>query len=304
MEYLFEFFKVYWMYCQELWLTLAIGFLISGIFYKIIPTNFVEQHLGDPGIKPIFIASFIGTLLPVCCIGSLPIAITLRRKGAALGAVLSFLVATPATSVSALIVCWKLMGGYFTVYIFVAILLMSLLIGVVINRLKFSENLIKHMNNSQSACCHESATDEPVSTPIRKKIMDVLKYAYIVLPKEIGMEILVGIALASLIVICAPLQDFIRHYLVGATGYAFILAMGLLTYVCSTASVPMADALVQSGMSLGQAMCYLLIGPITSYGTILVIKKDFGGRILGVYLLIITGMSLLFGLLYDVLIGI
>ncbi len=68
------------MYCRELWLTLAIGFLISGLFFKFIPTDLVEKHLGEKGLKPIFIASIVGTLLPVCCIGSLPIALTLDRK--------------------------------------------------------------------------------------------------------------------------------------------------------------------------------------------------------------------------------
>ena len=61
----------------------------------------------------------------------------------------------------------------------------------------------------------------------------------------------------------------------------------------------MADAFMQSGMSYGQGLCYLLIGPITSYGTILVIKKDFGSRVLAIYLGVICVMSLLYGFVYD-----
>ena len=87
--------------------------------------------------------------------------------------------------------------------------------------------------------------------------------------------------------------------MIGLTGYFFILIMGLLTYVCSTASVPMADAFLQSGMSYGQALCYLLVGPITSYGTILVIKKDFGLHVLVVYLSVIGLLALISGLVYD-----
>ena len=129
MTLLSEFVEVYAMYAQELWLTLAIGFLISGFVFQFISTDMVAKHFGEQGLRPIFISAIIGTILPVCCIGALPIAITLRRKGATLGAVLAFMVATPATSISALIVCWKLLGMMFTIIIFLCIIVMALVMG-------------------------------------------------------------------------------------------------------------------------------------------------------------------------------
>jgi len=288
---------IYW---QELWLTLVIGFFISGIFFKFIPTNIVERYLGEKGLKPIFMAASVGILLPVCCVGSLPIALTLRRKGAALGAVLAFLVATPVTSVPALIVCWKLLGLEFTIIIFIAIVTMALVIGVIINRMNVSDTNVETQTD-ESCCSSEHQDDEQSNATTIQKIKEVFSYAFVTLPKEIGVEIIIGIALASFITVFEPIQHLIRDYLTGMTGYFVILIMGLITYVCSTASVPMADAFLQSGMSLGQGVCYLLVGPITSYGTILVIKKDFGSRVLLVYLGVICILSLSFGLLYDFL---
>jgi hypothetical protein len=293
-----NFIHVYFQYFQEIWWTLAIGFLISGLFFKFVPSNLVERHLGKKGLKPILYSSFIGTLLPVCCIGSLPIAITLRRKGATLGAVLAFMVATPATSISALIVCWKLLGFVFTAYIFVVIILMSIIMGITINAVIGSSD--RSLEHPQKSCC-SSDMDHSGKSKIStfSKLKDAVYYALIVLPKEIGVEILIGIALASFITVFEPIQLFIHNYLAGYIGYAFVLIVGLLTYVCSTASVPMADAFIHSGMSYGQALCYLLVGPITSYGTILVIKKDFGSKVLGIYLIIICVLSLISGIIYD-----
>ena len=57
MELIENFISTNMMYWSELWWTLAIGFLISGIFYKFIPTSIVEQHLGQKGLKPILIAA-------------------------------------------------------------------------------------------------------------------------------------------------------------------------------------------------------------------------------------------------------
>jgi len=298
-EFLREFFQVYLMYCQELWLTLAIGFLISGLFFKFIPTDIVEKHLGERGLKPIFISSIVGTLLPICCIGSLPIAITLRRKGATLGAVLAFMVATPATSVSALVVCWKLLGLTFTVIIFFAIIVMAIIMGVVANGIKLKAGEGEHVHENGSCCHPEEHYEEASKSAVGEKIKGAVTYAFVTLPKEMGVEILIGIAVASFITVFEPLQHLIRDYLTGLTGYFFILIVGLITYVCSTASVPMADAFLQSGLSHGQALCYLLVGPITSYSAILVIKKDFGRRVLIIYLSIICVLSLVYGLLYD-----
>ena len=134
---------------------------------------------------------------------------------------------------------------------------------------------------------------------VGQKAKEAVTYAFVTLPKEIGLEIILGIAIASFITVFEPIQYVISEYLTGLFGYVFVLIIGLVTYVCSTASVPMADAFMESGMSHGQALCYLLVGPITSYGTILVIKKDFGLRILLVYLGMICSLSLIYGLIYD-----
>jgi uncharacterized membrane protein YraQ (UPF0718 family) len=301
MPFMTHFFYFFVHYVQELWFVLLVGFLLSGIFYKFISTEIVVRHLGEKGLRPILISTVVGAILPICCIGTLPIAVTLKRKGASMGAVLAFLIATPATSVSALIVCWKLLGMTFTVYIFFAVILIGLVMGIIGNGMNIEPDG-GISANAGGDCCRREDSDanegDPV-VPVGQKFKEALAYAFIKLPKDIGWQILIGIALASLVAASDPLQNFIREFFVGPVGYAVVLVVGLLDYVCSTASVPMADALVRSGMSHGQALCYLLVGPITSYGTILVIKKDFGKKILAMYLGVISVMSLLAGIVYD-----
>lgn len=303
MELLSNFLYAFGGYVQELWLTLAVGFFLSGVFYKAIPTDIVDRYLGQKGLKPIMISSIVGVILPVCCIGSLPIALTLKRKGASLGSVLAFLVATPATSITALIVCWKLLGAIFTATIFFAAIFIAIVLGVMVNNIKF--DLPASSEKTTPSCCQHEASGTHEHSHSRKSFIqtmkEILHYGFVVLPREIGLEVIIGISIASFISVFPPVQEFIHHYLTGAIGYAFILVMGLVTYVCSTASVPMADALMHSGMSAGQALCYLLVGPITSYGTILVIKKDFGRRVLILYLANICFWALVLGLLFDIL---
>ena len=303
MEFFAQFFKVFVSYIHDIWLTLAIGFFLSGFLYQFFPTRLIEKYLGRKSLQSILIAATIGVVLPVCCIGALPIALTLKRKGASLGSVLAFLVATPATSIPALLVCLKLLGPVFTATIFFAVIVMAVILGILSDVFRFEKpgtNTID-LSLNQKSCCSENEISAN-NIPLRKKIQQALYYAFVTLPKTIGLEIILGITLSSFIVICEPIQHFIHEHLMGFVGYVFVVIFGLITYVCSTASVPMADAFIKSGMSQGQALTYLLVGPITSYGTILVIKKDFGWKVLVLYLSVITTVSLLSGLILDMFI--
>lgn len=298
MEFLNQFIHVFIGYIRELWFILLIGFILAGFLYKFVPTNIIEEHLGERGFRSIAVASMAGVLLPLCCMGTLPIAMTLKRKGASLGAVLAFLVATPATSVSALIVCWKLLGFTFTVFIFFAVISIALVMGIAGNRLSVPEDGVLALGQREK-CCQSDQEADQAAQPVGAKVQEALKYAFVTLPREIGVEILLAIAVASFIVTFTPVQQFIQEYLTGFIGYGFVLLFGLFDYTCSTASVPLADAFIKSGMSYGQALCYLLVGPITSYGTILVIRKNFGWKVLWIYLGVISVMSLLWGIIYD-----
>ena len=130
-------FLVFKHYLIEVLPFLAIGFFLSGLIHEFVPTGLVERHLGGRGIKPLLYSTLAGTILPICCFGSLPIAMSLHQKGARLGSVLAFLVATPATSISALLVCYALLGIEFAVFIFFAVILMGLVMGAIGNLIRF-----------------------------------------------------------------------------------------------------------------------------------------------------------------------
>jgi len=148
-----EFFTIFKGYLVEVLPFLIVGFVLSGLIHEFIPAKLVERHLGGKGIKPILYSTLAGTLLPICCIGSLPVALSLHQKGARLGPVLAFLVATPTTSITALLVCYGLLGLKFTVFIFFAVILMGLLMGVMGNLIKFAPPPPKSLANP--ACCQE-----------------------------------------------------------------------------------------------------------------------------------------------------
>lgn len=298
-----QFVGVFIHYAIEILPALAIGFFISGLVHELIPENIVLKYLGARGIMPILYSTVIGTFLPVCCWGSLPIAISFYKKGARLGPILAFLVATPATSVSALLVTYSVLGLKFAVYIFFAVIVMGVVTGLI-------GNMIKHepkAGGKEESCPHCEASSKPMHEHRKRSLFDklasILRYAYVDLPKEIGLEILVGIFLAASVAAFVPIGRLIKLYLGGWFGYVFSIVFGLVMYICSTATPPLVDSLIRQGLNVGAGMALLLIGPVTSYGTILVLRKEYGMKVLSIFLLSLIVLSLLLGFGFQIIGG-
>jgi len=139
------------------------------------------------------------------------------------------------------------------------------------------------------------------SRNIAHRMRHVLRYAFVDMVKDIGPEMLLALALAALVATFAPVRDFVGANLGGGLGYLFSLGLGLIMYVCATASVPLVHAFVEQGMNTGAGMVILLVGPVTSWGTILVLRKEYGARVLAIYLVVLSIMSLLLGYSFSLI---
>jgi len=330
-----QFFIIFKDYLIEVLPFLIVGFFLSGLIHQFVPAGWVERHLGRKGIKPLLYSTLVGTILPICCLGSLPVAVSLYQKGARLGPILAFLVATPATSITALLVCYALLGIKFTAFIFFAVIAMGLLMGLIGNLTKVRPKAFASQNEQLAVdpvcgmnveigkaikteyrgkihyfcCLHCQQTFESspqqylaaYSKNIAHRLKHVFKYAFVDMVKEIGPELLLGLVLAALVVAITPVGKFVGDYFSGGLGYLFSLVFGLVMYICSTASVPLVHAFTSQGMNIGAGMVLLIVGPITSWGTILVLRKEFGGKTLLIYMAIICIMALAFGYCFAVI---
>lgn len=286
-------------YLVDILPALAIGFLLSGIIHEFVPESIVNKYLSGKGLKPIFLLTLIGTFLPICCWGTLPLAVTFHKKGIKLGPILAFLVATPATSISALLVTYRLFGYKFALYIFSAVIVMGLLVGIIGNLIIYKpkadedEENCSHCGLTEDKCdCHHSAGN---------RIKSILKFALIDMPKEIGLLTLVGLLLAAIVSTFTPIGIFIRQFLSGGFSYLFAWIFGLAMYFCSTSSPPFVHAMIKQGMPAGAGMVLLLLGPVTSYGTILVFSRKFGIKVVLIYLGAISVVSILLGFVFSLI---
>jgi len=78
-----------------------------------------------------------------------------------------------------------------------------------------------------------------------------------------------------------------------------MMLLGIPIYVCATASVPMAWALIDKGVSPGAALVFLMTGPATNAATIATIWKVMGRRTAIIYLATVALSALAAGLALD-----
>ena len=101
--------------CESAAFILA-GFLIAGILDAFLSGQKTVRYLSGTRPHSVFLATLLGAPLPLCSCSVLPTAITLRKNGASKGATLSFLVSTPETSVTSVLLTYALLGPFVAIF--------------------------------------------------------------------------------------------------------------------------------------------------------------------------------------------
>ena len=86
------------------------GLLLAALLQILVSQRLLAGWMGGSGLAAAARAALLGIPLPICSCGIVPIAISLRRKGASRPALLSFLITTPESSADAVVLTWGLMG--------------------------------------------------------------------------------------------------------------------------------------------------------------------------------------------------
>ena len=307
-------------FCNEFWVTtcrmapwLLFGFLIAGALSIFFSAAYVRKHLGDKGLKSIIKAALIGVPLPLCSCGVIPVAAALRKQGAGRGATGAFLISTPQTGVDSFLVTYSMLGWVFAIFKPVFAFITGIIGGLLIE--KFGEQDAVKTEAAKEHCCEwrdsgtecSSGDDERLPEKPRKTLGQALyqtfHYGFVVLLGDIALSLVIGLLAATVISMAVP--DNYAADSIGKSWLAMPLMMliGIPLYVCSTASVPIAAALIVKGFSPGAALVFLITGPATNAAAVSAMWQVMGKRSTMIYLAVLAVCSLLAGLLLDFLIS-
>ncbi|UCD50763.1 MAG: permease [Phycisphaerales bacterium] len=284
----------FWAVFAEMSPYLLFGFFVAGLLSMLVSRRMVERHLGGGGILPLFKAAVFGVPLPLCSCGVIPVSMSLHRQGASKGSTISFLLSTPQTGVDSILVTYSLLGPVFAVFRPLVALVTGVVGGLFVNLLG--------QPNGASAETTETAGAPPGESSWKKKFLDGMDYAFVTLPRDIGKPLLLGLVIAAIISALTPDDFFADKLGRGLPAMLVMMAVGIPIYVCASASVPVAAALILKGLSPGAALVFLMTGPATNAAGLATIWNTLGRRTAILYLLTVAGCALGAGLLLDALV--
>jgi uncharacterized protein len=279
---------------------LLLGLIVSGLTAALIPTDRITRWLGGRGVWPAFKAALIGTPIPVCSCGVLPIALGLRRQGASRGATVSFLIATPENGVDSIAVSYALLGPVMTVVRPVAAVISATMTGWFVEVVGGDST---KSAKPQAACCGSDCcetTPRVGSLSAAARLRDGLRNAFTDLLDDLAPWLLAGLLVAAALTTLVPPDSF-SGWGSGVTAKLVMLVVGLPMYICATASTPVAAAMILAGVSPGTALVFLLAGPASNFSTMIVIGREMGSRTLVGYLAGISVTTLALGVAVDAL---
>ncbi len=307
MDFLNAWVKATWSMTLEAAPWLLFGFVLAGVVYVLLPTEKVVKHLGRPGLGSVLKAALIGVPLPLCSCSVIPVASSIRRRGATRGATASFLISTPESGVDSIAISYALLGPLLAVVRPIAAFISAALAGTLIagHERRSAETAAVARPPAEekadcSCCCSQS---QPVRASFGSKITQALRYGCVEMFSDLAHWLVLGFVLAGLVAAILP-DDFLEASI--GTGLIAMLAMllaGLPLYVCATSATPVAAALIAKGLSPGAALVFLLVGPATNMATMVVVARDLGRWALAMYLGSIAVVSIALGLVVNVVAG-
>lgn len=260
---------------NKMWWGLLAAVVFVGLLDRV-PRDVVTSALG-PGrtVTGIARATLAGLLLDLCSHGILIVGTKLYERGASLGQVIAFLVASPWNSLSLTIIMVTLIGLQWTLLYVILSLLIGLSSGLIFDALvargKLPDNPVQP-NGSETL---------PVM-PELKKLMRSAK----ITPKSVGAVLwdglkdsrmvfrwlFFGLVLATAIRAFVPMDTYSTLFGPTAMGLLLTLLAATIIEVCSEGATPIAADLVTRAGAPGNGFAFLMAGIATDYTEIVVLR--------------------------------
>ena len=262
---------------------LIFGALVAGLMHVVLPADWLRRKL--KGTSGIFKAVGLGVPLPLCSCGVIPAGVGLKRNGASDGASIGFLISTPQTGVDSILVSASFLGWPFAIFKMILAAVTGIIGGLL------SKDTVTDEQRLLDSHTHVHHGNWLVRTILHS--VDVIQ--------SIWVWLVVGVLISAAISVWIVPNEWFQQ--LGQSSLLVSLFLMLLIslplYVCATASVPIAAALVAGGMPTAAALVFLVAGPATNLATIGAIYSQFGVRNTVVYLGTIIVGSIVGALGFD-----
>merc|ERR1711916_101914 len=292
-DFIIDFLQNFWELSIMIGLYVLIGLIFVGVIHLYISEDWIKKHLGEDNKYSALKGALYGIPLPLCSCGVIPLATSLRQKGASRKAVTSFFITTPMTGVDSIIATYGVFGLPMAIIRVVSSFISGVIAGSFVK-----ESFDDIVKEEQKSCCSSSccSSAKPQKENKFKKAYD---YAMFEVFSDLAKPMFYGLILATLFMMLIPNNgvEFLNENLFITYILVFLVALPL--YVCSISAIPIALSMLAIGISPGVAFIFLAAAPATNIITAGIIKKILGNDVLIVYLISIISVTVSFALMID-----
>jgi len=297
---------------KELWLYFLLGLLVSALIQEFVSTKKLLKYFGGNNFGSLLRATAAGLFVSVCSCGAIPIAATLRERGASTASALTFLLAAPWGGLLHVLLISGFIGIKNTIILLIFSLLTAFTAGLVLAKLenkKIIETGIpkKHKKNERVLCVE--CVDAEKLRLIHEKENIGNRIIYCVpknmwqIFKDVGKYIVIGVLIAAALKAFVP-SELVTNYLGNGSKFLPVLIAVPISAVLELASEGLAllgGQLYLLGASLGVVFVIMMVGVATDITELSMIWGKFGKRCAIAYILTATPIAVLFAWMINLL---
>jgi uncharacterized membrane protein YraQ (UPF0718 family) len=280
--------------------TLKIFLLLTVIIYvvAIIRTSFPpektkrllshkREYVGN------VLSALLGIVTPFCSCSAVPLFIGFVESGVPLGVTFSFLISSPMVNEVALIMLWGLFGWKIALIYIGSGLLVAIVAGIVIGKLKMEKYVQDYVWEMQVG------NAEIVEQTFRQKLDYAREYTLSLL-KKIWPYVVVGVGLGAFIHGFVP-QDFLARWAGADNPFAvpIAVALGVPLYSNAAGVIPIVHALMEKGMAIGTVLAFMMAVTALSLPEAIILKNVLKNRLLAVFFGTVATAIVLVGYLFN-----
>ncbi|MEW5702478.1 MAG: SO_0444 family Cu/Zn efflux transporter [Candidatus Zixiibacteriota bacterium] len=278
---------------------IVLGLLAAIGVHALFPKGRIERILGRRGIGSTIKAALAGIPLPLCSCAVVPMALSLKKRGASDGATISFLVSTPETGLDSIAVTYALINPLMTILRPIAAFISAVCTGLLVELLPRRADKTVSAEVESCAVCGEDNCETGHSWWSR--LVGSFRYVLRDFFPDIANWLVLGMVISGALATVLPNDIFVRSGTLGQM--AMVIGLGVPLYICASASTPIAAVLLAKGMTPGAALVFLLVGPATNIASWLAIARLLGRRQTVIYLAVLIVTSVALGLIVNAAFG-
>lgn len=301
LQYINQYISALWQVFSAMAPWLLLGYFLGGVIAFVLTPEIVKKHLNGNDFKSILKAVLLGVPLPLCSCGVIPVAAALREEGAGKGAVSSFFVSTPQTGIDSFLLTGSMLGWPVALVRLALAYVTGFFCGIAINLSdRGKDDVQPEKKEKKHCCCCHAHSDAVPAKNWKNAPVFILHYGFIKMLKSMSPSLVLGILISALIQMLVP-ENFGAAYIGNNIWLQFIIVgvLALPLYVCSSASVPIAAALILKGFSPGAALVFLVAGPGISSVSITAMKNILGTKATVISVSLIGILAIIGGIIVN-----